>query len=205
MYWNIDYKLKKKQLLNYIMSQEKNAFISAMVICVILDIIGVLLFLGSILVFTGAETLDGKIVGTLIGTIFLIVFVIVSEWIRKRTIMRLGSPYSEMEKEFIHFDKAGFEFGYHDTLDRFSTSMDLYQIYYEDINDINYLPELMLLTITGVAQLTVYDDFQTKRINHNMSQRKFYPDSKYSIIVACNEAENILNELNKKIGASCIL
>ena len=104
-----------------------------------------------------------------------------------------------MEKEFIHLEKAGVEFGYHDIFARFETSMDLYQIYYEDIREINYDPKLMLLTITGKGQLTVYDDFHENRINYNLSQRRFHSDSKYSFILATVEAEKIVDEIKEKI------
>ena len=154
-------------------------------------------FFGSIIIFRGAEELDGKIVGTLAGSIFLFIFVIVSEFIRNKAIKGWGSPYSEMEKEFVHLEKAGVEFAYHDVLNRYPTSMDVYEIYYEDMNDLSYDPKLMLLSITGVAQLIVYDDFNGGRINHYKSQRRFYPESVYSFILATDEAENIIREIER--------
>lgn len=200
MYCNIDYKLKKKKLLDLILSKNRKTFTVIMMICILLDILGIALFFASIIIFSGAKTFDGKIVGTLGGLIFLLVLILISECIRKKSIRKLGSPYSEMEKEFIHLEKAGIEFGYHDILNRFPTSVDLYQIYYEDINDIKYDSKLMLLSITGVAQLTVYDDFYAKRINHNLSQRRFYSDSEYSIILAFAEAEEIVEKIKKRGG-----
>lgn len=85
-YWNIDRKLKNKKLREFIFSQHKIGYTITMTICVMLDIIGTFLFLSSIIIFCGAEELDGKIVGTLAGSIFLFIFVIISEFIRNKAI-----------------------------------------------------------------------------------------------------------------------
>ena len=199
MYWNIDSKLKRKKIIELIISKCKVKFVIWMTICVLLDLFGVFLFVGSIIVFRGPETLEGKIAGPGTGMIFITIFVLISEGIRKKVLREFGSPYSKKEKEFIHLEKAGVEFGYHDIFARFETSMVLYQIYYEDIREINYDPKLMLLTITGKGQLTVYDDFHGNRINYNLSQRRFYSDSKYSFILATVEADKIVNEIKENI------
>lgn len=200
MYWNIDQKLKKKMLIEFIKGKNGIKYGIGVFCCILLDIIGVTLLVGSIIIFGTAAAIDGMVAGISAGVIFLIIPLIISRAIRRRTIVKLGAPYSEMTKEFLHLEKAGLEFGYHDILNRFDTSMDLYQIYYENIRDIDYDVKCMLLTVTGVGQLTVYDDFYEKRINHNLSQRKFYTDSKYSFILATQDAEKIISEINERIG-----
>ncbi len=200
MYYHANDKLKRKMLIRYISNTYRIKFMACLVSCIMLLALGVFLFVGSVCVFGGSAGTEGMIVGILAGFIFFIIPTAFSMLIWHKTILNLGSPYSEMSKEFIHIEKAGVEFGYHDILNRFGTSMDLYQICFEDIQNMEYDAECMLFTLTGVAQLTVYDDFASERINFSMSQRKFYPDSKYSFLLAFDQAEEIIRKIKEKIG-----
>lgn len=97
----------------------------------------------------------------------------IADLIRKKSIYRLGSPYSEMVNEILNLDTTGIEFWYRDTESRCLANMSVYHIDYDDIVNIAYDPDTMIFTLTGKGRLTVYDDFKNSRINDEKSQRRF--------------------------------
>ena len=202
MYWNIDRKLKNRKLAALILSTDKVAFIITMTVCILLDAIGVFLLVLIGIMGCMTKTWDGIIIVSVLGgPLFCFILVTISEYIRRKVTLNLGQPHSERVREFIHLEKAGVEFGYHYLVyNTWPDSMNLYQICYEDINDISYDPELMMLTLTGVANLTAYDDFYSNRINYSLSQRQFYSDTKFFILLATPEAEKIVDEIKKRVA-----
>lgn len=55
-----------------------------------------------------------------------------------------------------------------------------------------------IVTIMGRGALIAYDDYSIGRINHRLSERKFYSDSCYSFILAFEDKEEFLDLLNSK-------
>ena len=197
MYYYINNKLKEEMLLSYIKKEEKTKYSASVVIQCILIAMAIALF--CLLLCFGIQdgTGEGLILCLFMGIVLSAVLSGIAYLIKKKTRVRLGSPYSEMSKEFLNVDTMGIEFGYHDVLNRYTTSMDVYQIYYEDIQNLEYSSESGMLTITGKGNLIVYDDFYIKRENHEKSQRKFYNDSKYSFFLAFDGANEIINKIEK--------
>lgn len=195
MYYYINSKLKERMLLSYIKREEKTKYNVSIAIRSVL--IGAAVVLFSVLMYFGI--LDGSTEGMILcfftGIIFGAILVGSTVLIKKRTRFTLGSPYSKRSREFLNVDTMGVEFGYYDELSRYPTNMSVYQIYYEDIQKIEYREEDMMLTITGKGRLIVYDDFQIKRENYEKSQRKFYYDSKYSFILAFDKADEIRKQI----------
>ena len=51
--------------------------------------------------------------------------------------------------------------------------------------------------IIGEAELLAYDDYAGKRLNHQKSQRKFYSNSPYQIIMSFEEEQEIVQLVSK--------
>ena len=75
--------------------------------------------------------------------------------------------------------------------------MDVYRIALENINAVNYDREFHIVTIIGEAELLAYDDYAGKRLNHQKSQRKFYNNSPYQIIMSFDEEQEIVHLVSK--------
>ena len=52
-------------------------------------------------------------------------------------------------------------------------------------------------TIIGEAELLAYDDYAGNRLNHQKSQRKFYNNSPYQILMSFDEEQEIVQLLSK--------
>ena len=191
-------KLKHEKLVTWIRKNKKKQYYRSTIIRLVLALLAIVIL--CILMYNGM--CDGSAEGIFLclGTaiIFDAIFLGIARLIHRKTLLRLGRPYSKMESECVNLiDDIGLEFYYHDVLKNSQTTMDVYLIYYEDIMDLDYDEDTMLLTITGKAQLIVYDDFAHRRINQEKSQRRFYNDSKYSFILAFDDAKTILSNLTE--------
>ena len=103
--------------------------------------------------------------------------------------MSCGLPYTGREQECLVIYEDGVEFFFHNAASRYSESMDVYRIPIENINAVRYDTTYHIVTIIGQGELLSYDDYPSKRLNHQNSQRRFYSNSPYSILTAFNEEE----------------
>lgn len=191
-------KLKKQKLVTWIKKNRTQRYYISMTIQIVLFFIVIGIFCGLTYYGIQYESTDGIVLCLGVAVIFDGILLGMADLIKKKTILRLGRPYSKMESECVNLiDDIGLEFYYHDVLKNSQITMDVYLIYYEDIMDLDYDEDTMLLTITGKAQLIVYDDFAHRRINQEKSQRRFYNDSKYSFILAFDDAKTILSNLTE--------
>ena len=95
-----------------------------------------------------------------------------------------GSPYTKREEESSKVYEDGVECSYHNTDSRYVRSRDVYRIPVENINAVRFDEEYHIVTIIGEGEFLSYDDFPSKRLNHQNSQRRFYSNSPYSILMA---------------------
>lgn len=137
-------------------------------------------------------------IGLIIGFIFGCIPFFIGQAIHTKSKKEYGRPFCRMTREFLCADDKGIQFGYHSTENKYTDSMDVYQILYEDINRVNFDSKHNIITIVGCGNLTAYDDYSTKRINHDLSGRKFYGDSCYSFILAFDEQDEFLKLLKSK-------
>lgn len=106
-----------------------------------------------------------------------------------------GLPYTGREQECLVIYEDGVEFFFHNAASRYSESMDVYRIPLENINAVRYNVTYHIVTIIGQGELLSYDDYPSKRLNHQNSQRRFYSNSPYSILTAFNEEEKAVTLL----------
>lgn len=144
------------------------------------------------------NTFSAGMLGLIIGFVFGCIPFFIGQAIHTKAKKEYGRPFCRMTREFLCVDDKGIQFGYHSTENKYTDSMDVYQILYEDINRVNFDSKHNIITIVGCGNLTVYDDYSTKLINHNLSGRKFYGDSCYSFILAFEEQGEFLNLLKSK-------
>ena len=71
--------------------------------------------------------------------------------------------------------------------------MDVYRIPIENLNAVNYDSTYHILTIIGQGELISYDDYPSRRINYYNSQRRFYGNSSYSILMAFDEEQIVVD------------
>ena len=109
-----------------------------------------------------------------------------------------GRPYCRMTKEFLAIDDKVLQFGYNNTQDPNTQSMDVYEIPLVNINRVTFDPQYCMLTIFGRGALTVYDDYAAGVINPAKSQRTFLDNSPYSFILTCQERDEVIRLLKSK-------
>lgn len=132
-----------------------------------------------------------------LAVIIPIVLIAIGSQMKKNAKNDAGFPYSKRRNEFIEFFEDAVEFGYQDPDNKFSENMCVYTIFKENLTSVSVNKDL--LTITGAGQFVTYDDFPAKRINHNKSQRKFYSDTQFTILLDYREREEIIR-LSKEMG-----
>lgn len=187
--------LKKRYMLKWLISNEK--YNKKKKISNILKIIGVCLFIiiigtifmefGFILEFIGIGCGLGFIVGCIpfiIGTSIDI-----------KAINEYGAPFIKREKEYILISEEQIEFGFSNTNNKYEFSMDIYSIKKENISAINV--DGPVLTIIGAGEFISYDDINTKRINNVNSQKKFYYNTPYSILMAFDKKDEIIESIKR--------
>lgn len=202
-YYKYDPRLKKQMLSKWLNSQKKYRtcrvigyifYAVAIAVCV-----ACCLFVSLQSNATGQPTaLSFTAIGLLVGIVFGSIPLAIGQVIINRSKNECGRPYCRMSKEFLYVDDRGIQFGYHNTQNKYTASMDVYQISYEDLNRFNYDETHNIVSIMGCGELIAYDDYSTGRINRNLSGRKFYSDSWYSFILAFEDQEEFLELLDTK-------
>ena len=202
-YYKFNPKQKKQMLTKWLNSQEK--YRARRVVSYIFYAIATAVCLGCFLfVYLLADdsgqnnAFSSGMLGLIIGFIFGCIPFFIGQAIHTKSKKEYGRPFCRMTREFLYADDKGVQFGYHSTENKYTASMDVYQILYEDINRVNFDSKHNIITIVGCGNLTAYDDYSTKRINHNLSGRKFYGDSCYSFILAFDEQDEFLKLLKSK-------
>ncbi|WP_291631271.1 hypothetical protein [Clostridium sp.] len=141
------------------------------------------------------EKLEGAFMGMIGGLAFAMIPFFIGQSIDISGKKEAGSLFSEIKREYLLISNKGIQFGYHDTEYENNDNMSIYEIQSENLNAIIYDQEYHIITIIGEAKQTSYDDMQRKIINEEGSQRKFYSNSPYEIMLAFNEEEEIVKLL----------
>ena len=139
----------------------------------------------------------GLIAGIIVGLIFALIPFFIGGSIKRKAFNEFSFPFGNIEKECLKVYEDGIEYLYHNASSSFSESMDIYRIALENINAVNYDKEYHIVTIIGEAELLAYDDYAGKRLNHQKSQRKFYSNSPYQIIMSFKEEHEIVQLVSK--------
>lgn len=178
-----DYKKKRKLA--------KIFRIIAFVVFFICTLLPVMLLLGNDAIY------KGLIAGIIVGLIFALIPFFIGGSIKRKAFSEFSFPFGNIEKECLKVYEDGIEYLYHNASSSFSESMDIYRIALENINAVNYDQEYHIVTIIGEAELLAYDDYAGKRLNHQKSQRKFYSNSPYQIIMSFEEEQEIVQLVSK--------
>ena len=139
----------------------------------------------------------GLFAGVIVGLIFALIPFFIGGSIKRKAFYEFSFPFGNIEKECLKIYEDGIEYLYHNTTSDFSESMDIYRIASENINAVNYDKEFHIVTIIGEAELLAYDDYAGKRLNHQKSQRKFYSNSPYQIILSFDKEQEIVQLVSK--------
>lgn len=178
-----DYKKKKKLARIF----RTIAFV-VLFICIMFP---VLLLMGNDAIY------KGLFAGVIVGLIFSLIPFFIGESIKIKAFNEFSFPFGNIEKECLKIYEDGIEYLYHNATSDFSESMDIYRIASENINAVNYDKEFHIVTIIGEAELLAYDDYAGKRLNHQKSQRKFYSNSPYQIILSFDKEQEIVQLVSK--------
>lgn len=202
-YYKYNPKLKKEMLSKWLNSQKK--YRKARVVACIFYIFAIVICIGScVYVATQAndvgqsKALSFAAIGLLVGIVFGSIPTAIGQVVINKSKNEYGRPYCRMTREFLYVDDKGLQFGYHNTQNKYTASMDVYQILYKDINRVNFDDIHNIVTIMGCGELIAYDDYSTGRINRSLSGRKFYSDSCYSFILAFEDQKEFLDLINSK-------
>ena len=196
-YYTINTDLKRKLLKKYI--RNKPVYKTKHLINKILKLIALAIVLGITWIFSGASinkiNLEDGLIGLGCGIAFAMIPFFIGQSIDISGKKEAGSPFNEMEREYILISDEGVQFSYHDTEDENDDNMTVYEIKTENLNAVVYNQEYHIITMIGVAKQTAYDDMQKKIIDEERSQRRFYSNSPYEIMLAFNEEEEIVKLL----------
>ena len=104
-----------------------------------------------------------------------------------------GLPFTGRMQEHLILYEDGIEFFFHNVDSRYLESVDVYRIPIENLNAVNYDSTCHILTIIGQGELISYDDYPSRRINYHNGQRRFYGNSSYSILMAFDEEQIVVD------------
>ena len=197
-YYVVNKRLKRKLLKKYIKNRtgyKKWAIISSILNIFALCILVFFIVLGYVGLEGKEMNLDIIVAALGMGVFFGCFPFVIANYIITKVKREYGFPYNTLERECFFISDDGIKFGYHDIESEYVTNMDVYEIPIRNINDVKYDSEYNILTIIGVAKLTSYDDFQSKKINYEASQQRFYSDSPYEIMLPFDESEEIVKLL----------
>ena len=192
--------IKKKNLKKWVKSQA--GYKKKMIIVMLFRAVALIL----LIVFGGVpalclledEGIFGAIfLGGLVGLSFAVIPFFIGDSFRIKAFKEFSYPFANIEKECLKIYEDGIEYLYHNTSSNFYESMDIYRIALENINAVKYDKEFQIITIIGEAELLAYDDYAEKRLNHIRSQRKFYSNSPYQIIMSFKEEQEIVQLVSK--------
>lgn len=202
-YYKYNSKLKKQLLSKWLNSQKK--YRTSRIITYIFYTIAIIVCIGCCVFVTlkatdvgQSKVLSFTTIGLLVGIVFGSIPLAIGQVVINKSKNEYGRPYCRMTREFLYVDDKGIQYGYHNTENKHTASMDVYQILYKDINRVIYDETYNIVTIIGCGELISYDDYSAGRINRNQSGRKFYGDSCYSFILAFEDQNEFLDLLNSK-------
>ncbi len=197
-YYTINTDLKKKLLKKYINNQSgyKNWSITGN----FLKILAVVLFIAMIYIFIIPELntedlLNGIILGLVSGSLFFCISFVIGHVIKLSGDNKYGGSYIVEDREFLIISEERVKAGYHEKNSELPDSWGVYEISKENMNAVIYDSENHIIIFIGEGKLTLYDDMQRKIINEKRSQRKFYENSPYEIMLAFDEEEEIVKLL----------
>ena len=202
-YYKYNPKLKKEMLSKWLNSQEK--YRKARVVAYIFYIVAIVICVGCC-VYVATQSndvgqsnaLSFATIGLLVGIVFGSIPMAIGQVVINKSKNEYGRPYCRMTREFLYVDDKGLQFGYHNTQNKYTASMDVYQILYKDINRVNFDDVHNIVTIMGYGELIAYEDYLSGRKNIRLSGRKFYSDSCYSFILAFEDQKEFLDLINSK-------
>ena len=198
-YYIINIDLKKKLLKKYINNQNgyKNWSVTGdflKILAVVIPIATICIFV--IPVLNTEDLLMNFFAGLGVGSVFFCISFVIGHVIKNHGVFIYGQPYIVRNGEYLIISDNGVKLGYHYIEDTENNdSIDVYQIPKENINAVIYNPEYHFVTIIGEARLISYDDIQRNIINEKNSQRKFYSNSPFEILLAFEEEEEIVKLL----------
>lgn len=198
-YYTINTDLKKKLLKKYVNNQD--GYKKWGIIANILKISPLFIIVGLVaMVYILLKDLDTLLIGILsvvgAGAVFSSATFVTGHVIKLSGDSKYGRPYSVRNREYLIISDNGVKLGYHYIEDKENNdSIDVYQIPRENMNAVIYNPEYHFVTIIGEARLISYDDIQRNIINEKNSQRKFYSNSPFRILLAFDEEEEIVKLL----------
>ena len=208
MTYYIDVNKKKKYLNNFACSKEE--FLKKKRLANIFFILGGIIFAGFIIAMLilsgGQDVVSCLLMGFVFGLILAIIFYAIGNTIKTKAFNDAAFPFAKMSKESLCLNEDGVEFFSHDINSNFSGSMDVYRIPKENLNAINYNSKLHTIALIGEAEYLCYDDYANKRLNIQKSQRKFYSNTAYHILLAFDNEEKIVTDLKtmaKNGGVIC--
>ena len=202
-YFKYTPKQKKQMLSKWLNSQKK--YRTARLVAYILYALAVTVCIGCCIYISSQATDVGQskalsftAIGLLVGLVFGSIPLAIGQVVINKSKAEYGRPYNRMTKEFLCVDDAGIHFGYHNTQNKYTASMDVYQIKFEDLNGFRFDEEFNIISIMGCGELIAYDDYSLGRVNQNLSGRKFYSNSWYSFILAFEDQNEFIELLNSK-------
>ena len=198
-YYTVNTDLKRNLLKKYIRNQPD--YKTKHLINKILKVFALAIIVGFMLFFFGDslkdENLDEIFIGLGIGVIFAMIPFFIGQSIDISGKKEAGSPFNEMEREYLIISDEGVQFGYHDTEHENDDNITVYEIKTENLNAVIYNQECHIITMIGVAKQTAYDDMQKKIVDEERSDRRFYSNSPYEIMLAFDEEEEIVSLLKE--------
>ena len=197
-YYTINTDLKKKLLKKYINNQ--SGYKKWVIISKILKILSLVIIVGLVaMAYLSFKDLDTFWIGIFsalgLGLAFASVPFITGHVIKLSGDNKYGESYIVEDREFLIISDEGVKAGYHEKNSELPDSWGVYEISKENMNAVIYDSENHIIIFIGEGKLTLYDDMQRKIINEKRSQRKFYENSPYEIMLAFNEEEEIVKLL----------
>lgn len=191
--------IKKKIILkNWIQSKEeyKKKIKRVNIIRLISLIMVIVCAIGQTVLLWDEETIVTDLFGGLAaGLVVAAIPFFISQSIKVKAIKEYGFPFVKMEQECLILYDDGLEFLYHNNSNQYSESMDVYRIAKENINAVRYDSIYSVITIIGEGELIAYDDYVSKRVNHQNSQRKFYGNSPYTFMISFDNDKKIVEAI----------
>ena len=198
-YYVVNNDLKKMLLKKYVNNQvgyKKWAIIAnilkILAIVIPIVIIGVLV----IPVLNTEDLLINLFASLIAGSLFFCISFVIGHVIKISVDSKYGHPYSVRNREYLIISDNEVKLGYHYIVDTENNdSIDVYQIPRENMNAVIYNQEYHIVKIIGEAKLIAYENIERTIINEKNSQRKFYSNSPYEIMLAFEEEEEIVKLL----------
>lgn len=196
----VDSEEKQKKLMEFVRSKDqykkKMKIVNGIRIVTAIFVLIWIIVPGVTLIDEGTA-LIGMVAGLGIGCSFGCIPFFISQSMKINCIKDAGRPYNVEERECLVLYEDGLEIIYHDMESKYPESMDVYRIPAENINKVLYDEQFHILTIVGEGELLAYDDYAGKRLNHYLSQRRFYYDSAISFMMVFDNVESVIMKIKE--------